>query len=93
MGWSREQAIEFMKANTGLAEHNIVSEVDRYIGWPGQALGYKMGQLKIIELRELAERELGNKFDIRSFHDVVLEQGAVPLSVLEDNVSSLDRSQ
>ena len=86
MGWSREQAIEFMKANTGLAEHNIVSEVDRYIGWPGQALGYKMGQLKIIELRELAERELGNKFDIRSFHDVVLEQGAVPLSVLEDNV-------
>ncbi len=86
LGWSREQSIEFMKANTGLAEYNIVSEVDRYIGWPGQALGYKMGQLKIIELRELAERELGSKFDIRSFHDVILEQGAVPLTVLEQTV-------
>ncbi len=86
LGWSREQAIEFMVANTALAEHNVVAEVDRYIGWPGQALGYKIGQLKILELRRRAEQQLGGKFDIREFHDVVLSQGAIPLELLEANV-------
>lgn len=85
-GWSREQAIEFMVANTALAEHNVVAEVDRYIGWPGQALGYKIGQLKILELRRRAEHQLAGKFDIREFHDVVLSQGAIPLELLEANV-------
>lgn len=85
-GWSREQAIEFMVANTALTEHNVVAEVDRYIGWPGQALGYKIGQLKILELRQRAEQQLAGKFDIREFHDVVLSQGAIPLELLEANV-------
>ncbi|MCA9256272.1 MAG: DUF885 domain-containing protein, partial [Phycisphaerales bacterium] len=68
-GWSREKAIEFMKENTGLSEQNIVSEVDRYIAWPGQALAYKIGQLEILRLRAEAEQALGDKFDIRAFHD------------------------
>ena len=86
LGWTREQAIEFMSENTALSRHNIVAEVDRYISWPGQALAYKMGELKIRELRTLAEKELGSEFDIRHFHDVVLGSGAVPLTVLEDNI-------
>jgi uncharacterized protein (DUF885 family) len=86
LGWSREQAIEFMVANTALAEHNVVAEVDRYIGWPGQALGYKIGQLKILELRQRAEMRLAGQFDIREFHDVVLSQGSIPLELLEANV-------
>jgi uncharacterized protein (DUF885 family) len=86
LGWTREQAIEFMSENTALSRHNIVAEVDRYISWPGQALAYKMGELKIRELRTLAEKELGSEFDIRDFHDVVLGSGAVPLTVLEDNI-------
>ncbi len=87
LGWSREQSIEFMRANTALTEHNIVSEVDRYIAWPGQALGYKMGQLKILELRQKAETELGEGFDLREFHDEVLRHGAIPLDLLEENVN------
>ena len=86
LGWTREQAIEFMSENTALSRHNIVAEVDRYISWPGQALAYKMGELKIRELRTLAEKELGSEFDIRDFHDLVLGSGAVPLTVLEDNI-------
>lgn len=86
LGWSREQAIEFMVANTALAEHNVVAEVDRYIGWPGQALGYKIGQLKILELRQRAEERLAGRFDIRAFHELVLSQGAIPLELLEQNV-------
>lgn len=86
LGWSRAQAIEFFKDNAGKSEHDIVVEVDRYIVWPGQALAYKLGELKIKELRVLATKELGAKFDVRAFHDEVLRHGAVPLSVLEGNI-------
>jgi uncharacterized protein (DUF885 family) len=84
--WTRQQAIDFMAENTALTLLNITNEVDRYIAWPGQALAYKTGELKITELRVEAEAELGAGFDIRAFHDVVLGSGAVPLSVLEENV-------
>lgn len=87
-GWTRQQAIDFMAANTALALHNITTEVDRYISWPGQALAYKIGELKIRELRARAEEQLGPQFDVREFHDVVLGSGAVPLDVLEANVTS-----
>lgn len=85
-GWTRQQAIDYMVANTGLTPLNVENEVDRYIAWPGQALAYKTGQLKIRELRTMAERELGPRFDVRTFHDVVLGSGSVPLTTLEDNV-------
>jgi uncharacterized protein (DUF885 family) len=85
-GWTRQQAIEYMAANTGLTLLNITNEVDRYIAWPGQALAYKTGELKIRELRAYAERELGPRFDVRAFHDVVLGSGGVPLTVLDDHV-------
>jgi len=81
-GWTRQQAIDFMLANTALAENNIVNEVDRYIAWPGQALGYKVGQLEIRRLRADAEKRLGSRFDLRAFHDVVLGNGAVSLETL-----------
>ncbi len=83
LGWTRQEAIDFMAENTALSLHNITTEIDRYIAWPGQALAYKMGELKIRELRGRAERELGEAFDRRDFHDVVLGSGAVPLDVLE----------
>jgi uncharacterized protein (DUF885 family) len=82
-GWSRQQAIDYMAENSGLSMNNITSEVDRYISWPGQALAYKIGELKIRELRARAEKQLGNDFDVREFHDKILENGALPLSVLE----------
>ncbi|MGI9179859.1 MAG: DUF885 domain-containing protein [Longimicrobiaceae bacterium] len=85
-GWTRQQAIGFMAENSALSLLNITNEVDRYIAWPGQALAYKTGELKIRELRQEAERELGTSFDVRAFHDVVLGSGAVPLTVLEENV-------
>ncbi len=87
-GWSRQQAIDFFKANAGKNEHDIVVEIDRYIVDPGQALAYKLGELKIKELRAYATRELGKKFDVRLFHDEVLKYGAVPLSVLESNINA-----
>ena len=87
-GWSRAQAIEYLKAHTALAEHEIVTEVDRYISWPGQALSYKIGELAIVRLRLDAERRLGEKFDIRRFHDVLLGLGSVPLPVLERRLSN-----
>jgi len=86
LGWSRQQAIDFFKENAGKSEHDIVVEIDRYIVWPGQALAYKNGELKIKELRAYAEEKLGDQFDIRAFHDEVLGRGAVPLSVLDANV-------
>jgi uncharacterized protein (DUF885 family) len=82
-GWSKSQAIDFMTDNSALSAANIEAEVNRYISWPGQALAYKIGELKIRELRELATKELGAKFDLAAFHDTVLGQGAVPLDVLE----------
>lgn len=86
LGWTRPQAIDFMAENTSSTLLNIANEVDRYIAWPGQALAYKIGELKIRELRALAEKELGAKFNLREFHDVVLFGGAVPLDVLENRV-------
>jgi uncharacterized protein (DUF885 family) len=86
LGWTRQQAIDYFIANSGKQEHDIVVEVDRYIVWPGQALSYKIGELKIKELRAYAEAELGEAFDIRAFHDVVLGNGALPLAVLETQV-------
>ena len=88
LGWTRQQAINFMADNTALSMHNIRSEVDRYIAWPGQALGYKIGELTIRELRKKAENELKGQFDVREFHDVVLLQGSVPLDVLTRQVES-----
>jgi prolyl oligopeptidase len=82
-GWTRQQAIDFFKANAAKTELDIVNEIDRYIGWPGQALAYKIGQLKMLELRRLAEDTLGDDFDIRAFHDTLLGGGALPLEVLE----------
>lgn len=85
-GWTREQAIEYFRENAPKTEHDIMVEIDRYIVWPAQALAYKIGELKIKELRAYATRELGSKFDVRLFHDEVLRNGAVPLSVLETHL-------
>ena len=86
MGWTRQQAIDYMAERTALSRHEIATEVDRYISWPGQALAYKMGELKIRELRARAEKELGTRFDVRAFHDAVLANGSVPLDVLERQI-------
>jgi uncharacterized protein (DUF885 family) len=87
-GWTREQALTYLAENTALSLHEVTTETDRYIGWPGQALAYKMGELKIRELRKRAEEALGPRFDIREFHDAVLKNGSVPLSVLEAQIDA-----
>ena len=91
-GWTREQAIEYMAKNTAKTGNDIKVEIDRYIAWPGQALAYKIGELKILELRNRAEEELGARFNIRDFHDVVLGDGAVPLDVLERHINQYIQS-
>jgi len=93
MGWTREQAIEYFKNNAAKTEADIINEIDRYIGWPGQALAYKIGQLKILELRSRAEQRLGDRFDIRAFHDHLLGAGALPLDVLEERMDRWLASQ
>ena len=85
-GWTREQALAYLRDNTALSEHEVTTEVDRYISWPGQALSYKLGELTIMRLRREAEAALGPKFDVRAFHDAVLSQGSVPLPVLERQI-------
>lgn len=87
-GWTRDEAVSYMSKNTALSLHEINTEIDRYIGWPGQAISYKIGELKIRELRKKAEMELGDKFDIRDFHEVVLDQGTVTLPILEHLVDT-----
>jgi uncharacterized protein (DUF885 family) len=86
-GWSREQAIQFMEENTALSKHNVRTEIDRYIAWPAQALSYKMGELKILELRQKAENTLGKAFDLRRFHDEILRHGPVTLPILEAEIN------
>ena len=87
-GWSREEAIDFFQANAGKTEHDIVVEIDRYIVWPGQALAYKLGELKIKELRAKASKTLGDQFDVRGFHDEILWNGALPLSILDKRINN-----
>ena len=86
-GWTRQQAMDYLAGNTALSLHNVQTEVDRYIAWPGQALAYKMGELTIWELRAKAEKELGDKFDIRDFHDAILVGGGLPLEMLRDRIN------
>ena len=85
-GWSRARAIAYLRENTALSEHEVTTEVDRYISWPGQALSYKLGEITIMRLRREAEAALGPKFDVRAFHDAVLAQGSVPLPLLERQI-------
>ncbi|MEJ2215363.1 MAG: DUF885 family protein [Gemmatimonadota bacterium] len=86
MGWTRQQAIDYLASHTALSLHEVTTETDRYIAWPGQALAYKMGQLEILKLRHYAEQQLGTQFNVRAFHDVVLGSGPVPLTVLDRKV-------
>jgi uncharacterized protein (DUF885 family) len=88
MGWTREEAVDYFTKETALSLHNINTEVDRYISWPGQAVSYKIGEIKIRELRAKAEKMLGSSFDIREFHEVILEQGVVTLPILEQRVTT-----
>ncbi|GIU41552.1 DUF885 domain-containing protein [Shewanella algidipiscicola] len=92
-GWSRQQALDFMASNTALSMHNVTTEIDRYISWPGQALSYKVGELTIKRLRHQAETALGQDFDIRAFHDAVLANGSVPMSVLEAQIEDFIAAQ
>ena len=84
--WTRDDAINLFLENTAKTQQDIENEVDRYIAWPGQALAYKIGQLKIMELRDKAKAELGDNFDIRDYHDFILSFGSIPLSIMEEKV-------
>ena len=86
-GWSREEAVELFLQNTAKTPQDINNEVDRYIAWPGQALAYKIGQLKIMELRDKAKEELGEKFDLKDYHDFILSFGSIPMNILEEKVN------
>lgn len=90
-GWTREQAIAYLRDRTALSEHEVTTEVDRYISWPGQALSYKLGEITIVRLRAEAEKALGAKFDVKAFHDALLSEGSVPLPVLEEQVRAFIR--
>ena len=92
-GWTRQQAIDYFLENAAKSKEDIINEIDRYISWPGQALAYKIGQLKILELRDRAEMSLNESFDIRSFHDMILGSGPVTLNVLEKNTTQWIESQ
>jgi uncharacterized protein (DUF885 family) len=92
-GWSRQRALDYMLENTALSEHNVTTEIDRYISWPAQALSYKIGEIEIKKLRLEAEKALGDDFDLRAFHDAILAHGSVPLSVLRENISQFINSQ
>lgn len=93
MGWSRARAVDFMMSNTALSEHNVNTEIDRYISWPAQALSYKIGEIQIKALRNKAEAELGQHFNIRKFHRAVLENGSVPLFILEQHINEFINEQ
>jgi uncharacterized protein (DUF885 family) len=88
LGWSRDRAIAYLRDNTLLAENNVVNEVDRYVAWPGQALGYKLGQREMFALRDEARQRLGERFSLAEFHDRVLENGALPLPLLRREIES-----
>ena len=92
-GWTRQEAVDFMTKTTALSIHEVNTEIDRYISWPVQALSYKIGELKIRELREKAENELGNLFDIREFHEVILKKGTLTLPLLEKQILSYIESE
>lgn len=83
-GWTRQQAIDYLAENTALSMADVIGQIDRYISWPGQALSYKIGEIKMLELRELAQSQLGAKFDVRAFHDQILKNGSLPLALLEE---------
>ena len=91
-GWTRDQVINYLAENTALSIHEITTETDRYIAWPGQALSYKIGEMTIKRLRKKAEEELGKNFDVREFHDKVLENGAVTLPILEQIIDDYIKS-
>jgi uncharacterized protein (DUF885 family) len=91
--WTRQQVVDYFHANSGIDEPTVQSETDRYMAWPAQALGYKIGQLKILELRDRAKKDLGARFDIRGFHDEVLGGGAMPLDVLDQRIAAWTAEQ
>jgi len=91
--WTRQQMVEFFHEHSSVEEPDVQAEVDRYIAWPGQALSYKLGQLEILKLGTRAERELGGRYDIRAFHDEILNGGALPMDVMDARVSAWINSQ
>ena len=92
-GWTREKAVNYMADNTALSLHEVNTEIDRYISWPGQALAYKIGELKIRELRKKVQEKLGSQFDIREFHEIILEKGTVTLGILEKRIEDYIESK